>query len=57
MRVLDAKSSTGLLKLEGRLKNERAEVLQPKEVLWMQKSRIDLLKLGDKITRFFMQLH
>lgn len=43
----------GHLKLEMRLKKEWTEVLMQKEMLWMQKSRIDWLCFGDKNTCFF----
>lgn len=51
--LLDTKISVGLLKVESRLKREWADTLLQVEQLWMQKSRIDWLRLGDKNTKFF----
>lgn len=53
MTALGVKVTVGLLKLEARLKREWSEVLLLEEMLWMQKSCIDWIKLGDKNTRYF----
>lgn len=42
-----------LLDLERELKMERNLILQQEEMLWLQKSRIEWLKLGDNNTRLF----
>lgn len=52
MKALDVKISAGLLKLESVLK-EWVETLLQEETMWMQKSRIDWLRLGDKNNKFF----
>lgn len=52
-KALAKRVSVGLLHLEAKLKKEWADVLLQEEMLWMQKSRIDWPKLGDKNTRFF----
>lgn len=46
-------TSVGLLKLENKLKKEWSELMVQKELLWMQKSRVDWLKMGYKNTKFF----
>lgn len=50
---LDERVTLGLLKLKFKLKREWAELLLQEESFWMQKSRIDRLRLGDKNTKFF----
>lgn len=52
-RALEMKPTVGLLELERRLEKEWAEVLRQEEVLWMQQSRVDWLRLGDSNTKFF----
>lgn len=42
-----------LFGLEMRLKKKWAEILLEEEMLWLQKSRVDLLRFGDRNTEFF----
>lgn len=42
----------GLQKLDLKLKREWADVLLQEEVLWMQKSWVDWLRMGNKNTKF-----
>lgn len=52
-RNLAQRTTLGLLKLEEKLIPELNETLRHEEILWMQKSRIQWLWLGDRNTRFF----
>lgn len=51
--ALARRTTSGLLRLEEKLRNERNEVLMQEELLWRQKSRIEWIKVGDKNTCFF----
>lgn len=51
--ALDVRASTGLLKMEGRVKKEWSEVLEQEELQLMQKLCVDWLRMGDKNTKFF----
>lgn len=52
-RALEVKMTFGLLRLDEKLKKERSEVLLQEELLWLQKSRANWLRFGDKNMRFF----
>lgn len=52
-REIERRLMVGLLKQERRSKKEYADVLLQEEMLWMQKLRIDWLRLRDRKTRFF----
>lgn len=52
MKALDAKTLADLLKLESKLKREWSEVLLQEKQLWMQKSRVDWIRFGNKNTVF-----
>ena len=39
--------------MESRLRRELDDVLEQKEMLWYQKSRLDFIKDGDRNTKFF----
>lgn len=51
--ALAVSPSLGLLMLEEKLRTELNETLHQEEVLWMQKSIINWLRLGEKNIRFF----
>lgn len=53
VKAFDKKVSVGLLKLERKLKRELANVMLQEESLWMQKSRIDWHRMGDRNTKNF----
>lgn len=53
LRILDAAPTPSLLDAERRLKKDWSEVLIQEETLWMQKSRVDWLRLGDRNTKYF----
>lgn len=52
-KALSMRPFLGLIKLEKKLKKEWMETLLQEEILWMQKSRVDWLRYGDKNTNFF----
>lgn len=53
VRALEFKTSAGILRLEEKLKKERAELLLQEELLWLQKSRVDRLNFGDQNMNLF----
>lgn len=53
MKAIDEAPTLGLIKLERKLKREWKEILLQEEIFWMQKSRIDWLRLGNHNTNFF----
>ena len=53
--TLDNYSSSSLLRLEARLRNELEMVMNQEEILWLQKSRKDWLLYGDRNTNCFHQ--
>lgn len=52
-KKLASSCTPGLLKLEAKLSQRLNDTLHQEEILWMQKSRINWFRLGDKNTRFF----
>lgn len=52
-RALTKRLLVGLLQLESSLKKDWADFLLQEEILWIQKFRIDWLRLGDRNTLFF----
>lgn len=52
-RSINVKASPSLLNLEASLKKEWVAALVPEELLWMRKSHVDWLRMGDKNMKFF----
>lgn len=52
-KALDERPTVGHLKLELKLKRDWSDVLSQEGVLWMQKSCIDWLRMGDQNTKLF----
>lgn len=50
---LSASWDRGLIKLERKFQRELEDVLHEDEMLWLQKSRLEAIKDGDRNTKFF----